>query len=247
MSFQKCSHLALCIPAILIAGCFSARKEDLKAFTPPTEADVTCPQYILEPPDEVTVICTNVPELAGSGTTPGQTQTIRADGVISFERVGEISVAGKTPRQVAELIAARLSSLYKFAGENPIDVRVRNQSKFYYIIGQVQEPGAKFFTGRETTLSAISKAVPSNLAWKEHIQVIRPSTEPSVPSKIFALNFKKMIEHGDMQCNVLLQEGDVIYVPPTILASIGLTVQEIAGPLLQGGSAVRVISPTPGP
>jgi len=45
-----------------------------------------------------------------------------------------------------------------------------------------------------------------------------------------------MIEHGDMTGNVLLQEGDVIYVPPTILGSIGLTLQEIVGPLRGGAS-----------
>jgi polysaccharide export outer membrane protein len=246
MKFQRYS-LMLCVPAVLIAGCFSGRKEDLKAFTPPAQADVTSSQYILEPPDEVTVICTTVPELtgAGAGTTIGQTQTIRPDGIISFERVGEISVAGKTPRQVAEMIAERLASLYKFAGDNPVEVRVRNQSKYYYVIGQVQTPGAKIFTGRETTLSAISKAVPDYMAWEEQIQVIRPSTDTTQPSKIFPLNFKKMTEHGQMQCNVLLQEGDVIYVPPTILASIGLTMQEIVGPVLQGGAAARAVSPAP--
>jgi polysaccharide biosynthesis/export protein len=178
-------------------------------------------------------------------TNQTQTQVIRPDGVISFERVGEVFVAGKTPKQVAELIAQRLTSLYQLTGENPIEVRVNNHSKFYFIIGMVQDPGAKIFSGRETTLSAISKAVPTNLAWKDKVQVIRPSTDPTQPSKVFALDYRKMSEQGDMTKNVLLQEGDVIYVPPTLLASIGLTVQEIVGPILQGGSAYRTLAPTP--
>jgi polysaccharide export outer membrane protein len=238
----------LLVSLLVLSGCFfKAKKENLKAFTYPDKANVTSDEYILQPPDAVTVISSSVPELAGSGNslTLGQTQVIRPDGVISFERVGEISVAGKTPRQVAELIAQKLSSLYQLTGENPVEVRVSNQSKFYYIIGMVQDPGAKIFSGRETTLSAIAKAVPINLAWKDQVQVIRPSTDPTQPSKVFRLDYRKMSEQGDMTKNVLLQEGDVIYVPPTLLATIGLTVQEIVGPILQGGSAYRTISPTP--
>jgi hypothetical protein len=40
---------------------------------------------------------------------------------------------------------------------------------------------------------------------------------------------------------VLLEEGDVIYVPPTVFAAIGLTVGEVIGPILQGGRAVQVM------
>lgn len=227
-----------------LTGCFSAKEENLKAFKYPNEALVTMDSYDLLPPDEITVICSSVPELAGAQVSfgVGQTQVIRPDGVISFERVGEISVAGKTPRQVAELIAQRVSSMYKLAGDNPVEVRVKNQSHFYYMVGMVQDPGAKFFSGRETTLSALTKAVPTNLAWKDQIQVIRPSS-PNEPSKVFRLDYRELVERGGMRKNVLLQEGDIIYVPPTILASIGMTVSEIVSPIMQGSSAVSAMTP----
>lgn len=231
-----------CLLTIGVTGCFKADKENLKAFTYPNDATVTADDYVILPPDDVTVICTSVPELMGTGSMLGQTQTVRPDGVISFERVGEISVAGKTPRQVAELIAERISAMYKLTGDNPIEVRVRNLSHYYYMVGMVNRPGAQIFTGRETTLSALTKAVPTNLAWKDQIQVIRPSTNPKEPSKVFALDYRKLTEQGNMECNVLLQEGDVIYVPPTILASIGLTVGEILSPILQTGSAVNMFA-----
>jgi hypothetical protein len=92
-------------------------------------------------------------------------------------------------------------------------------------------------------LSAISKAVPNVRAWEEVIQVIRPSLALDEEPKIFELNFKKMIEYGDMSGLVLLQEGDVIYVPPTILGSIGLVIEEIVGPLFQSATAAETISP----
>ncbi len=224
---------------VCLAGCFSARPEDIEAFLRPDEAQVTADDYLLQPPDQITVISTKVPELRGTDRTVGLTQTIRPDGYVSFETIGEVHVAGKTPRQVAEIISERLKKLYTFATDYPVDVRLgRNQSKYYYIIGMVANPGAQIYTGRETTLSAIAKAVPNVQAWEEETQIIRPSLALSGKPKIFKLDFKRMIEHGDMSGNVLLQEGDIIYVPPTILASIGLTLQEIVGPLRGGASIV---------
>jgi protein involved in polysaccharide export with SLBB domain len=235
----------LVIIPIVLSGCFSANPEDVKAFLRPDQADVTADTYILQPPDVVTVLSSKVPEMQRSGSISavGLTQEIRMDGKISLESVGEVMVAGKTPRQVADIISKKLSELYKFSSDYPVDVRVTNRSKYYYIIGQVQRPGAQIYTGRETTLSAISKAVPNVRAWEEAIQVIRPSLALDGKPKIFELNFKKMIEHGDMSGLVLLQEGDVIYVPPTILGSIGLIIEEIVGPLFQGATAAQTLNP----
>jgi len=235
--------MLLVVFTLVLSGCFSARPEDVSAFLRPDQAHVTGDDYVLQAPDVVMIMSSRVPELTRSGSMSsiGMTQVIRPDGMISLESVGEIMVAGKTPRQVAEIISKRLSELYKFTGDNPVDVRVTNLSKFYYILGQVQRPGAQIFTGRETTLSAISKAVPNVRAWEEAIQVIRPTLALDERPMIFELDFKKMVEHGDMSKNVLLQEGDIIYVPPTILGSIGLTLEEILGPLFQSASAARTL------
>lgn len=241
---NKFSLLFVILAAVFLAGCFSSRPEDIQAFQYPNETDVTMDEYILEPPDTVRIISTKIPLLRGAETAPGLTQDIKPDGTISVEDIGQIPVAGKTPRQVADLIAQKLSALYKLAGDYPIDVQVINRSKFYYVVGQVERPGAYTYTGRDTALQAIAKAVPTTLAWEEKIQVIRPAHAPSERSLVFALDFKKMAEQGQMHQNVLLQEGDVIYVPPTILASIGLTIQEIVGPIFTGGSAYRILNPS---
>jgi polysaccharide export outer membrane protein len=229
--------------SLLLTGCFSSRPEDIQAFQFPNETEVTTDEYILQPPDSVTIISTKIPLLRGSENSPGLTQVIKPDGTISLEDIGQIPVAGKTPRQVADIIAQKLSTLYKLEGQYPIDVQVVNRSKFYYVVGQVERPGAYIYTGRDSALQAIAKAVPTTLAWEEKIQVIRPAKAPAERSLVFNLDFKKMAEHGHMDQNVLLEAGDVIYVPPTILASIGLTVQEIVGPIFSGGRAYRMFNP----
>lgn len=244
MKSDKLNLILSILVSLSLTGCFSSRPEDIQAFQFPNETEVTMDEYILQPPDSVTIISTKIPLLRGAETSPGLTQVIKPDGTISLEDIGQVPVAGKTPRQVADIIAQKLSALYKLAGDYPIDVQVVNRSKFYYVIGQVERPGAYTYTGRDTALQAIAKAVPTNLAWEEKVQVIRPAKAPSERSLVFALNFKKMAEQGQMNQNVLLEAGDVIYVPPTILASIGLTVQEIVGPIFAGGSAYRILNPS---
>jgi protein involved in polysaccharide export with SLBB domain len=244
-TMSSCLKTLSCIALaalFFMSGCFSAKPEDIQAFARPWQADVTMQDYIIQPPDELTIVTSNIPELRGVSNQLGQTQVIRPDGVVSFENIGEVHVAGKTPRQVAEIIGQKLGSLYKLQGEYPIDIRVINQSKYYYIIGMVYNPGLKMFSGRESTLSAISRAVPTNLAWEEKVQVIRPAEKEGDIPKVFELNYKQITEHGNAYQNVLLQEGDIVYVPPTILASIGLTLQEIVGPVLQGGRAVQLVT-----
>ncbi len=239
MKMQKVfSIFAIFLILTLNFGCGSKPNKispELMGTIKPSEQDVTPDRYILQPADEVTVLSSRVPELHE------QSQTIRPDGNISFETVGEVSVAGKTPREAAELIAERLSKLYTLKGENPIDVRVAiNRSKYYYVIGQVVIPGAKIFTGRESTLSAISRAIPNFRAWEDKIQLIRLNRGEDKKAKICEVKFDQMVINGEMRYNFLLEEGDIIYVPPTILAAIGLTVAEIVGPIIGVGTAVTI-------
>jgi len=193
----------------------------------PHKVDVTTDTYILQPPDDIVVYCTNVPEIHL------QTQQIRPDGKVSFEAIGEIDAAGKTPAQVANILRGKVLELYQIEGDNPIDVRVVGfRSKRYFVLGHVGSPGPQVYSGRDTVMSAIALAgSPTVLAWVERIQVIRPSHDENVKAKIFEVNFDRMSAHGEASKDVLLQEGDVIYVPPTILAAAALKIEEFIRPI----------------
>ena len=237
---MMCTRTILAVFLLLITisltGCFSSRAEDIEAFLKPHEIEVIAKNYVLHPPDEIEVFCSKVPEIHL------QRQQIRPDGKISFEALGVIEAAGKTPEQVAKLLQQKVSQLYTLAGDNPIDVRVAvYRSKTYYVLGEVSFPGPKVTTGRDTALRALAEARPTVLAWKDRIQVIRPSGDSSVEPKIFELNFNRMMAHGDMSKNVLLQEGDIIYVPPTVLAAIGQTIEEFVRPIGSAFSTVYIV------
>ena len=219
-----------------LTGCFSSNPEDIEAFTMPYEVEVSAENYILHPPDDIEIHCSKVPEI------DLQTQQIRPDGKISFEAVGEIEAAGRTPAQVAEILRAKILDLYKLTGDNPIDVRViAFRSKRYYVFGQVGTPGAQVYTGRDTVVGAIALAgSPTVLAWLERIQVIRPSSDPDVPPKIFEVNFDRMSAHGDATKDVLLQPGDIIYVPPTVLAAAAMKIEEFIRPVARAFSGYYI-------
>jgi len=222
-----------------LSGCFSSRPRDIEAFLKPQDVEVSAENYILQPPDEVEVHCSKVPEI------DMQRQRIRPDGKVSFEVLGELKVAGKTPQEVANTLKQKASKLYTLVGENPIDIRVvAYRSKCFYVLGQVYTPGPKDFTGRDTLLSALAQAQPNPMAWKERVQVIRPSSDKNVRPRIFEVNYPYMIACGDTSKNVLLQEGDIIYVPPTVLAAVSMKLEEVLRPLARAFSAVYLTQGT---
>ena len=48
--------------------------------------------------------------------------------------------------------------------------------------------------------------------------------------------------NGDLSNNVLLEEGDIVYVPPTILAYVTLKLEEIITPIARAFSGVYYVS-----
>jgi len=228
--------VVLSLIAISGTGCFSSHPKDIEAFLRPKQVNVTAKTYVLQPPDEIAVLCSKVPEIHQ------QRQRIRPDGKISFENLGEIEAAGKTVEEVANAVRTKALELYKIEGDKPVDVRiVTYRSKVFYVLGEVYLPGEKDYTGRDTVLNALAEARTTVMAWKQRIQVIRPSSEEGIKPKIFEMNFDRMIAHGDTSKNVLLQEGDIIYVPPTPLAAIAQVIEEFARPLGRAFSTVTIV------
>lgn len=219
-----------------LTGCFSSNPKDIKQFLMPYNVDTSTDTYVLQPPDEIEISCNKVPII------DGQRQKIRPDGKISFEALGEIVAAGKTPAQLSEDIRLEIIKLYKYTDAHLIDVRISSyQSKVYYVLGQVNQPGPRIYTGRDTILTAISMSDPNPMAWLERIQIIRPSKDKNIKPAIFELNFDRMMAHGDTTKNVLLEEGDVIYVPPTVLGWISLKIEEFIRPIARAFSGAYIV------
>jgi polysaccharide export outer membrane protein len=223
---------------VFFYGCTSYNPKDIEAWKKPYEVIVSEDKYILNPADQIVAIC---PTIAEINNLPQQ--TIRPDGKVSFPNIGDVEVAGKTPMEAADILREKFSKLYNMTGEHPIDVRlVVWQSSVYYILGQVDRPGARLCSGRSTALRALAEANPNALSWWDRVQVIRPSPYPAVPPKVFELKWGALAAHGDATKDVLLQPGDIIYVPPTILASIALKVEEFVRPITRSFAGASAVS-----
>lgn len=145
---------------------------------------------------------------------------IRPDGRISFGFVDNLYVKGLTPNQ----LDAKLTGRYKEYVRNPrIDVVVKeHNSKFVSLTGAVgagirtsdASTGAGLYplTGKVSLLEMISRAGgPSKDANLREVRVRRRSGEA------FVLNLYLAIYQGDPDQNLIMNDGDLIYIPTLVL------------------------------
>jgi protein involved in polysaccharide export with SLBB domain len=163
--------------------------------------------YIVEPGDVLLV------QPAGLGSTirlPGD-QPILPDGTIKLGKYGPLQVMGKTVEQ----IEIEINDLIKPKTEDDrIVVRlVSRESKVYYVLGEVNAPGAFQLKGRETVLDALVAAggLTSN-ASRRKIILSKP-TPPDNCRIVLPVNYYAIVQLGDTMTNYQITAGDRVYVP----------------------------------
>lgn len=213
---------AVGILGVAVLGGCADNDHEIQSFVHEWEASVSAADYHIQPPDSLEISSAEAPEI------DGEVQTVRQDGKITLRLLGEVKVAGMTPVEVARKLESLLSAYYL---DPHVNIRVNNTgSKKFYVFGQVARQGPFAYTGRDTLLSALAQAQPTFIAAKEMIKVVRPSHEDD-KRHVMTVNAFRMLEEGRLDQNILLQEGDIIYVPPTVLGWIGLRFQEILFPI----------------
>jgi polysaccharide export outer membrane protein len=164
--------------------------------------------YVVEPGDVLLVQPAN---LDSPVRLPGD-QTVLPDGTIQLGRYGQIIVAGKTIPQIEADLRAQIQAQEKEAG--PITVRlVTRVSKVYYVLGEVNAPGAFPLQGRETVLDAILAAGGLNdRASRKFITLSRP-TPPDGCRVVLPICYNDIVQIGDTATNYQIANGDRIFVP----------------------------------
>lgn len=205
----------------LLAGC-QASHEQWIAFARSHEVDVTAGEYVIQPPDSITIHAPVSPEIDGAN------QRVRTDGKISLRLLGEVQVAGLTTEQAAQKLRVMLARYYE---QPQVVVEVStNRSKEYFVFGEVQKPGPQPYTGRDTLLAAVARAAPTIHAWRAQVRLIRPDPTGQAP-KVIVCDLDAILRTGDASANVLLAEGDIVEVPPTPLAWLGHRVRDLIYPV----------------
>jgi polysaccharide export outer membrane protein len=164
--------------------------------------------YVVEPGD---VLLAQPANLDSPVRLPGD-QTVLPDGTIELGRYGPIMVAGKTIPQIEADVRAQIEPVTKDAG--PITVRlVTRVSKVYYVLGEVNAPGAFPLQGRETVLDAILAAGGLNdKASRKFITLSRP-THPDGCRVVLPVCYNEIVQLGDTATNYQIVAGDRIFVP----------------------------------
>jgi polysaccharide biosynthesis/export protein len=220
--------------ALAVGGCGSSskpnpRNEQISNWIKASQANLPPGVYRVQPPDVIKVHAPRIKEIDGQGGK------IRSDGKVVFNLIGPIDVAGQTTHEIAETLAI---ALRKYYAPEALDIAVEVtefNSKAVYVFGEVFAPGPKAYTGRDTVLSVLADTGFTNHAWIEKVVLVRPNEDPNVRQKI-TLDVVAMYEKGDTARNILLEEGDVIYVPPTPLAELTATIEKILIPIRPVGT-----------
>jgi polysaccharide export outer membrane protein len=148
--------------------------------------------------DVLTINVIGQPEL-------GERVAVNPDGFISLRSAGEVKAAGLTMQQLSRAIEQRLAKDSK----HPI-VRIQidqPDSPKFYISGEIRKPGPYLLTTPKTVLEAITQAGgPNDFAKVKKIYILRGQQK-------LPFNYADVSRGWNLEQNVTLQNGDVIYVP----------------------------------
>ena len=166
--------------------------------TPPPAHPVA--DYRLGVDDVVDVAVWKDPAL--SATVP-----VRPDGKINLPMVGELDAVGHTPAEIQRVVQQRLAA---YVAEPTVTVMVKEvHASRFYVVGEVQHPGAYPLTGALSVIQALALAGgPTEFASRGRMVVIR--SENGKPER-YKVDFDDVMS-GKADA-ITLMPGDTIYVP----------------------------------
>ena len=169
----------------------------------PSKAEVSTPvespdAFILGPEDVIYIRVMHEPDLTGP-------QDIRPDGMVTMQLIGELKAAGKTPAQLAFEIRKKLLETMRNP-EVTVQLTKVNSRKFT-IQGEVNRPGTFTFSTPITVLEALVNGQGfRDFANLKKIYILRKGQKLS-------FNYKAVSHGKRMEENIVVENGDQIFVP----------------------------------
>ena len=140
---------------------------------------------------------------------------VQSNGVISYPLIGDVKVAGMSLADFQHLITQHLSE-YIVNPQVTVQVRVPKSQKVF-VLGEVRRPGVYLLDSPMTALEAIAQAGGFTLEAKKRKVFLVRQQQGGGSEPVF-LNIDSTMKGQDMEQNVKLQRGDILYVPPSNLA-----------------------------
>jgi protein involved in polysaccharide export with SLBB domain len=214
--------LWLCLIGALVAGAVGcqgptpAAKAPVQGIVPPT---------VLAAGDSVELRFFYANELTN-------TQTIRPDGKITLELVGEIQAAGMTPGA----LGAQLRSMYSAYLKHPdVAVFLRSSYQRHIIVaGAVQKPSTLEMPANMSALDAIMLSGGFNLVQANTSQVLVMRDDGNGGRMAYVMDLSGALR-GHPVKSFMLQPEDIVYVPRTMIVNLDQFVAQYIGDLVPDG------------
>ncbi|MFC1576072.1 polysaccharide biosynthesis/export family protein [Candidatus Omnitrophota bacterium] len=133
---------------------------------------------------------------------------IAPDGYISFPLLGKVKAAGLTASELEEKLT---EDLKKYLKKPHVTVYMNTAIT---VTGQVEEPGSYPLTGGLTVIKAIGLADGfTKIAARNNVIVMRVEKGKKKTMKVRVADISKK---GDLTQDVLLKNGDVVFVPESL-------------------------------
>ena len=153
---------------------------------------------------------------------------VRPDGMISIDLVGDIAAGGRSTEEIAADIETRIGR-YKRDARVTVALGAALSSQVT-VLGEIARPATFPLTRQTRVVEALGTVAGTTVfAAKSRILLIRSQENKT---QVYTVDLDA-IEEGDLRTNYLLQGGDLVYVPPGVMASIGYAVQAVLFPFQQ--------------
>jgi len=174
---------------------------------------------------------------------------VDTDGSITFPLIGRFQVGGKTTRQIEDDLTKALQPDWLKRAQVSVEI-AQFRSRSIYVVGEVRTPGRYNIEGPMTLLEVIANAGSTTAAASNTIIVQRykdgvaaavsAPVEPGDPrySEVMRINMDELRE-GKLSANLLLQDADMIIVPPAERFYVDGYVKQPGSFVLRSGMTVR--------
>lgn len=166
-------------------------------------------EYIMTPGDQLQIYVLGHPDISSTRANNDSAYTVRPDGKMNFPLVGEIDVNGLTVYEFTQLLTKELSE-YIINPKITVNVAKLGTTRVF-VLGEVRRQGMHELTKSHRVLDALGAAGGfTEKSAKKDIYLVRNGVREA--DRVQKLNILDYMRKGDMSQNVVLQEGDCLYL-----------------------------------
>ncbi len=165
--------------------------------------------YIMTPGDQLQIYVLGHPDLSSTRSSSDSSYTVRPDGKLNFPLVGEIDINGLTVYEFTNLLTKELAE-YIVNPKITVNVAKLGTTRVF-VMGEVSKQGMYELSKSHRVMDALGAAGGfTKKAAKKDIYLVRNVGKPG--ENVQKLNILDYMRKGDNSQNVVLQEGDCLYL-----------------------------------